>query len=80
MLLDFGPGSVDAWLAWLVASELRISDEQSARYRESPDGARQRERIDLTPLSCRVYPRCLEAPELTQSRETLDDPVSTMPW
>jgi hypothetical protein len=35
MLLDFGPGSVDAWLAWLVASELRISDEQSARYIEN---------------------------------------------
>jgi hypothetical protein len=48
-ILEFGPGSVDAWLARIAASELGIADEEllDAENRQMVlDG----ERIDLTPL------------------------------
>lgn len=49
VVLDFGPGSVDGWLASLVAAELGVDDEP-----ELDDAARelavQGERISLTPL------------------------------
>jgi len=58
-LLDFGPGSVDAWLAWLVASELGISDEQLLDP-ESRQLVLDGRRVDLTQLECGVLAQLLE--------------------
>jgi hypothetical protein len=47
--LEFGPGSVDAWLAWLVAGELGIEEEEllDVENRQLVLGG---ERIARTPL------------------------------
>lgn len=74
ILLDFGPGSVDAWLAWLVASELGISDEQllDAENRQLIlDG----ERIDLSPLEYGVLSRLIERKGQTVTRRVLLEDV-----
>lgn len=47
--LEFGPGSVDAWLAWLVAGELGI-EEQELLDVENRQLVLGGERIELTPL------------------------------
>ncbi|MEX1156834.1 MAG: winged helix-turn-helix domain-containing protein [Chloroflexota bacterium] len=73
-LLDFGPGSVDAWLAWLVASELGISEEQllDAENRQLVlDG----ERVDLTPLEFGVLAHLLDGRGQTVTRKALLEQV-----
>lgn len=73
-VLDFGPGSVDAWLAWLVASELGIPDEQllDAENRQLIlDG----ERIDLTPLEWGVVELLIDRRGQTVTRRALLEKV-----
>ena len=54
VVLDFGPGSVDGWLASLVASELGVGDEpqldESAR-----ELAVQGRLVSLTPLELGLF-------------------------
>lgn len=54
--LDFGPGSVDGWLARLVAGELGLDDDRplDANAREVRVGGR---RVALTPLEFGVLSR-----------------------
>ncbi len=47
--LEFGPGSVDAWLAWLVAGELGIEEKELLDL-ENRQLVLDDRRIDLTPL------------------------------
>lgn len=74
ILLDFGPGSVDAWLAWLVASELGISEEQlldAENRRLVVDG----KRVDLTPLEFGVLAHLLDHRGQTVTRRALLEQV-----
>lgn len=73
-LLDFGPGSVDAWLAWLVAAELGISEEQllDAQNRQLVlDG----QRVDLTPLEFGVLAHLVDHRGQTVTRRALLEQV-----
>ena len=42
VVLDFGPGSVDGWLAELVAGELGVGDEPSSTRRRASSRCRAR--------------------------------------
>jgi hypothetical protein len=47
--LEFGPGSVDAWLAWLVAGELGLQEPQLLDV-DNRQLVMDAQRVDLTPL------------------------------
>ena len=68
--LDFGPASVDGWLTRVIASELRVDDDQLLDFAQRQlvvDGRR----IDLTKLEAEVL-RCLvENPYRVVDRSTL---------
>jgi len=73
-LLDFGPGSVDAWLAWLVASELGIAEEQLLDAENRTlllDG----QRVDLTPLEFGVLAHLIDHRGQTVTRRALLEQV-----
>lgn len=74
LVLDFGPGSVDGWLAWLVASELGLADEWllDAENRQLVlDG----DRIDLTTLEFGVVALLLDHKGQTVTRRALLEKV-----
>jgi hypothetical protein len=70
LFLDFGPASVDGWLTRVIASELRVDDDQLLDFAQRQlvvDGRR----IDLTKLEADVL-RCLvESPYRVVDRATL---------
>jgi DNA-binding response OmpR family regulator len=74
VMLDFGPGSVDGWLAGLVASELAAADAlllDAAAREVIVDGQRQ----PLTPLEFDVLRYLLEREGQAVSRTALLDDV-----
>jgi hypothetical protein len=73
-MLDFGPQSVDGWLAGLVAAELGIDDEQmlDAEARELVLGGR---RVALTRREFAVMQLLSERPGTAISRTTLLDTI-----
>ena len=70
VVLDFGPGSVDGWLAGLVGAELGVGDEPSNRR-----GARELrctgERVALTPLEFGLFSHLREREGRAVSRGEL---------
>lgn len=72
--LDFGPASVDGWLAWLAATELGLEEDDvldpSARELRV-DG----ERIALTPLEFRVMQHLIQRESKAASRADLLETV-----
>ncbi|MEO8289734.1 MAG: winged helix-turn-helix domain-containing protein [Gaiellaceae bacterium] len=68
--LDFGPGSVDGWLAGLVEAELGLGDEPALdqEARELPVNG---ERISLTPLEFGLFSHLREREGRTVSRREL---------
>jgi hypothetical protein len=73
VVLDFGPQSVDGWLAGLVAAELGV-----AAWDLDPDAHELRhdgQRIGLTPLEFQVLDRLRRIPGRTVSRRELLDEV-----
>jgi Transcriptional regulatory protein, C terminal len=54
VVLDFGPGSVDGWLASLVADELGVDDEPELDE-EARELAVGGERVALTPLEFGLF-------------------------
>lgn len=74
VVLDFGPGSVDGWLARLVAIELGLDpgiDVDTAAREAVIEG----ERIELTALEVGVLRRLLDADERAVSRADLLEEV-----
>lgn len=73
-MLDFGPQSVDGWLAGLVATELGIEDEQllDADARELVFGGK---RVPLTRREFAVMQFLTERPGTAISRDTLLDKI-----
>jgi hypothetical protein len=73
-MLDFGPQSVDGWLAGLVATELGIEDEQllDADARELVFGGK---RVPLTRREFAVMHLLTERPGTAISRDTLLDTI-----
>ncbi len=73
-MLDFGPQSVDGWLAGLVATELGIEDEQllDADARELVFGGK---RVPLTRREFAVMQLLTERPGTAISRDTLLDKI-----
>ena len=69
-MLDFGPGSVDAWLRHLVRKELRIPDSAAIDItkREAVIAGR---RILLAPLECGVLSALIKAEGSILSRDQL---------
>ncbi len=70
VVLDFGPGSVDGWLAGLVAAELGLEDEPGV-----DDDARELlvngERVSLTPLEFGLFVHLRSREGKTVSRDEL---------
>jgi Transcriptional regulatory protein, C terminal/AAA ATPase domain len=68
--LDFGPASVDGWLAQLVENELGLADEPEVdeEARELPIEGR---RVALTPLEFGLFNHLRERPGKTVSRREL---------
>jgi hypothetical protein len=73
VVLDFGPQSVDGWLAGLVAAELGVAawDLDADAHELRHDG----QRISLTPLEYQVIDRLRRIPGRTVSRRELLDGV-----
>jgi hypothetical protein len=73
-MLDFGPQSVDGWLAGLVATELGIEDEQflDADARELVFGGK---RVPVTRREFAVMQLLTERPGTAISRDTLLDKI-----
>ncbi len=72
--LEFGPGSVDAWLAWLVAGELGIEEEELldlANRQLVIEGRRS----DLTPLEFGFLRQLVAHQGRTVTRRTLLEEV-----
>jgi hypothetical protein len=70
VVLDFGPGSVDGWLAGLVGAELGIAEETPG-----DDGARELavrgERVALTPLEFGLFDHLRQCEGKAVSRQEL---------
>jgi hypothetical protein len=73
-MLDFGPQSVDGWLAGLVATELGVEDEQllDPDARELVFGGK---RVPLTRREFAVMQLLTEHPGTAISRDTLLDKI-----
>lgn len=69
-MLEFGPGSVDAWLAWLVAGELGI-EEPELLDADNRQVVLDGERVDLTPLEFGFMRQLVAHEGRTVSRRTL---------
>ncbi|HVL53669.1 MAG TPA: winged helix-turn-helix domain-containing protein [Vitreimonas sp.] len=69
-VLEFGPGSVDAWLAWLVAGELGI-EEPELLDADNRQVVLDGERVDLTPLEFGFMRQLVAHEGRTVSRRTL---------
>jgi hypothetical protein len=72
--LEFGPGSVDAWLAWLVAGELGIEDDELLDL-ENRQLVLDGRRVDLTPLEFGFMRELVAHQGRTVTRRTLLEEV-----
>ncbi|MDP8904451.1 MAG: winged helix-turn-helix domain-containing protein [Chloroflexota bacterium] len=72
--LEFGPGSVDAWLAWLVAGELGLQEPQLLDV-DNRQLVLDHRRIDLTPLEFRFLQQLLAQQGRTVTRRELLEKV-----
>jgi hypothetical protein len=70
-VLDFGPGSVDGWLAGLAAAELGIRPEDHILDREARELVLDGRRIGLTPLEFGVMAYLCDCPDRAVAREEL---------
>lgn len=70
-VLDFGPGSVDGWLAGLAAAELGIRREDDLLDREARELVLDGRRIGLTPLEFGVLVHLCDRPDRAVSRAEL---------
>ncbi|RAW08050.1 transcriptional regulator [Halomonas elongata] len=70
-VLDFGPRSVDGWLAWLAAMELGVTDESPWLDRQAHELIRQDRRIALTPLEFGVLAYLVDREGEAVTRERL---------
>jgi hypothetical protein len=68
--LDFGPGSVDGWLARLVAAELGVG-EQTIVDEDARELSVQGQRVTLTPLEFALFRHLREREGRTVSRPEL---------
>ncbi|MDN3525958.1 winged helix-turn-helix domain-containing protein [Halomonas sabkhae] len=69
--LDFGPRSVDGWLARLAAEELGVPRDTLMLDRQAHELVRQDRRIRLTPLEAGVLACLLDHPGEALARERL---------
>ena len=70
VVLDFGPGSVDGWLAGLVGAELGVADE-AATDETARELAVRGERVALTPLEFGLFSHLREREGTAVSRQEL---------
>jgi hypothetical protein len=70
VVLDFGPGSVDGWLAGLVGAELGIDDERSLD-RDSRELTVRGTKIALTPLEFGLFAHLVQCEARAVSRAEL---------
>ncbi|MDT8894331.1 winged helix-turn-helix domain-containing protein [Halomonas sp. I1] len=70
-VLDFGPRSVDGWLARLAAAELGLPGEDVWLDRQAHELIRQERRISLTPLEFGVLAYLSDRPGEAVGREQL---------
>lgn len=75
MVLDFGPGSVDGWLAELVANELSVADEAVHLDRAARELVVDERRVPLTPLEFMVMQYLMEREGQAVSRTALLDDI-----
>ena len=68
--LDFGPASVDGWLTRIIATELRIEDDQLLDVAQRQLVLRDR-RVDLTRLEFEVFRSLYERPGAVVDRSSL---------
>ena len=74
MVLDFGPGSVDGWLAELVANELAVADAVHLD-RAGRELVVDERRVPLTPLEFMVMQYLMDREGQAVSRTALLDDV-----
>jgi DNA-binding response OmpR family regulator len=74
MVLDFGPGSVDGWLAELVANELSVADAVHLD-RAGRELVVDERRVPLTPLEFMVMQYLMDREGEALSRTALLDDV-----
>jgi DNA-binding winged helix-turn-helix (wHTH) protein len=74
MVLDFGPGSVDGWLAELVANELSVADAVHLD-RAGRELVVDERRVPLTPLEFMVMQYLMDREGQAVSRTALLDDV-----